>query len=91
MATSLLSPFGNPFPVIDRQRGMEGDFKNKCFLMTRDNVLAEMGITAHRISDKDVFEKIDGVMRDMELLMIYKISPPPLCPLLSLIDRRNRR
>jgi very-short-patch-repair endonuclease len=30
--------------------------------MTRDNVLAEMGIKVFRISDKDVFENIGGVM-----------------------------
>jgi very-short-patch-repair endonuclease len=54
MATILIIPLW--------KRGMEGDFKNKCFLMTRDDVLAEMGITVLRFSDKDVFEKIDGVM-----------------------------
>jgi hypothetical protein len=26
MAISLLSPFGNPFPVIDKQRGNGGGF-----------------------------------------------------------------
>ncbi len=45
------------------------------------------GIKVLRISDKDVFENIGGVMEgDMELLMIYKISPHP-----SLLKRGRKK
>ncbi len=64
--------------VIELDGGQHYSGAGKAKDMTRDKFLAEMGIKVLRISDKDVFEQYwrsDG--GDMELLMIYKISPHP--------------
>ena len=48
--------------VIELDGGQHYSETGKTKDMTRDTVLAEMGIKVLRISDKDVFEKIGGVM-----------------------------
>jgi very-short-patch-repair endonuclease len=48
--------------VIELDGGQDYSETGKTKDMTRDNVLAEMGIKVLRISDKDVFENIGGVM-----------------------------
>ena len=48
--------------VIEVDGGQHYSETGKTKDMTRDNFLAEMGITVLRISDKDVFENIGGVM-----------------------------
>ena len=48
--------------VIELDGGQHYSETGKTKDMTRDNVLAEMGIKVLRISDKDVFENIGGVM-----------------------------
>jgi len=48
--------------VIELDGGQHYSETGKTKDMTRDNFLAEMGITVLRISDKDVFENIGGVM-----------------------------
>ena len=67
--------------VIELDGGQHYSETGKAKDRTRDDVLGEMGIKVLRFSDRDVFENIgrsDG--RDMELLMIYKISPDPSLP-----------
>ena len=48
--------------VIELDGGQHYSETAKAKDMTRDNVLAEMGIKVLRISDKDVFENIGGVV-----------------------------
>ena len=48
--------------VIELDGGQHYFETGKTTDITRDNVLAEMGIKVLRISDKDVFENIGGVM-----------------------------
>ena len=54
-----------PNLVIELDGGRHDSETGKAKDMTRDNVLAEMGIKVLRISDKDVFENIDGVMEEI--------------------------
>ena len=48
--------------MIELDGGQHYSETGKTKDMTRDSVLAEMGIKVLRISDKDVFENIGGVM-----------------------------
>jgi very-short-patch-repair endonuclease len=48
--------------VIELDGGQHYSETGKTKDMTRDNILAEMGIKVLRISDKDVFENIGGGM-----------------------------
>jgi very-short-patch-repair endonuclease len=48
--------------VIELDGGQHYSETGKTKNMTRDTVLAEMGIKVLRISDKDVFENMGGVM-----------------------------